>query len=115
MIDFVNSSAETWFRCMSSATLQAILLALVVLAAVWLMRRRSPAMRHALLMIALLKFAVPPTLSLPSGLFSQLKPKPSTQTSRVDSFVAPISPIVEGVLWPEEELRVDRISSPGAR
>jgi beta-lactamase regulating signal transducer with metallopeptidase domain/protocatechuate 3,4-dioxygenase beta subunit len=112
MIDFVNSSAESWFQYMSSATLQAILLALVVLAAVCLMRRRMPAMRHALLMIALLKFVVPPTLSLPSGLFSQLKPKPSTQTSRSVPYLAPMPSIVEEVLWPEEQLRVAHIYPP---
>ena len=105
MIEQFNSCAETWFRTMTSATLQAVLLALVALAAVWLFRRRSPVWCHALLMIALLKFAVPPSLSLPSGLFSQLKPDPSAQALRSVSYVAPLAPIVDEVLWPAPAVR----------
>ncbi len=102
MIAFLNSTAETWFRTMTSATLQAVLLALAILAVTGLLRRRSPALRHALLMIALLKFAVPPTLSLPSGIFSQLNPDPSPHILRSVPYVPPIALIVDEVLWPPE-------------
>jgi beta-lactamase regulating signal transducer with metallopeptidase domain/protocatechuate 3,4-dioxygenase beta subunit len=102
MIEFLNSTAETWFRAMTSATLQAVLLALAILAVIGLLRHRSPALRHALLMIALLKFAVPPTLSLPTGLFSQLNPEPAPSILRSVPYMAPIAPIVDEVLWPPE-------------
>ncbi len=103
MIEFVNSSAETWFRYMTSATLQAVGLALLVLTVVSLGRRVSPALRHALLMLALLKFAIPPTLSLPTGLFSRINPNSSTEPALAIPYFAPIAPVVEDALWPPSQ------------
>ncbi|MBZ5499876.1 MAG: hypothetical protein LAP85_26050 [Acidobacteriia bacterium] len=75
MIHALNLSAEIWFRYLASAALQSTLVASIVLGAVWAGRRWPPALRHALLMLAVLKFAFPPTLSLPTGIFSRFTPR----------------------------------------
>ncbi len=103
MIDSINSCAELWFRYLVSATSQGVLLALVVMGVVWLFRHRLPAWRHALLMIALLKFAVPPTLSLPTGLLSQLRTHPPAPALKSIPYVAPLAPMVDEALWPAEQ------------
>jgi beta-lactamase regulating signal transducer with metallopeptidase domain len=107
MMDAINAAAQVWYRYMTSATVQATLLALVLLGIVWAGRRLSPALRHALLMIALLKFVIPPTLPLPTGLFSQIKPDVSSQSAPAMHYVAPI---VEDALWLSEE--VPPVSAP---
>ena len=99
MIPALNSFSDVWFRYMASASLQGSLLAIALLAAAWIFRRRSPAFRHALLMIALVKFAVPPTLSLPVGLFYHIRPIPVSQSASPVRYVAPI---IEEVLVAEE-------------
>ena len=86
---------------MASASLQASLLALVLLVVVWIGRRWSPALRHAFLMIALLKFVFPPTLSLPTGLFYHVKPMAASQNTFPADVVAPI---IQEALWPTEKL-----------
>jgi beta-lactamase regulating signal transducer with metallopeptidase domain/protocatechuate 3,4-dioxygenase beta subunit len=104
MIDFINSTAEMWSRYMTSATAQALLLALAVLIIVSAGRRLSPALRHALLMLALIKFAIPPTLSLPTGLFSRLSPNSPAKPALALPYVAPIAPVVNDALWPPVEI-----------
>ena len=101
MIQAINSFSEAWFRYMASAGLQASLLALALLGIVLIGRRWSPALRHALLMIALLKFAIPPSLSLPTGLFYHVKPIAESQTTFPADLVVPV---VQEVFWPTEKL-----------
>lgn len=57
-----------WFLELS---LQGTVVAIVVLLLVRLLRRSSPTLRHALLVLALVKFALPPTWTLPTGLLSR--------------------------------------------
>jgi hypothetical protein len=59
LIHLINGIAEHWFRYMASATLQATLLALLVLGLLQLCRRWTPALRYALMMLALCKFVIP--------------------------------------------------------
>ena len=75
MIHLVNGIADTWFQYMASATLQATLLALLILGMLRIGRRWPPALRHAFLMLALCKFVIPPMLSLPTGLFNRITPQ----------------------------------------
>ena len=75
MIHLINGFAEEWFPFMASATLQATILALVVLGTLWIGRRWSPALRYAFMMLALCKFVIPPMLSLPTGLFNRIDPQ----------------------------------------
>jgi hypothetical protein len=112
MISAVNSIAGGWFRYMASASLQASLLTLVLLGMVLIGRRWSPALRHALLMIALLKFLIPPTVSLPTGLAYHVKPIAASRTAFPAAVVVPI---VQQVLWPADpsptELPIARAAS----
>ena len=109
MIDAVNSTAEIWFRYLSSASFQATLLALVVMAMVFVGRRWSPATRYALLLVALIKFAVPPTLHSPTGFFSYFD---SNRTSRPIPAITHVPPLVQEALWPPERSQVEPLSSP---
>jgi GWxTD domain-containing protein len=75
MIHLINGIAEAWFGSMASAAFQATLLALFILGMFWIGRHWPPALRHALLMLALCKFVIPPMMSLPTGLFNLVTPK----------------------------------------
>jgi beta-lactamase regulating signal transducer with metallopeptidase domain len=98
MVGALNAAAENWFRYMTSAAAQATLLAAFILVIVFLARRWSPALKHGLLMLALLKFAVPPTFYLPTGIFNQLRP---ARLEAPPSRAQIGSPAVRA-LWPEE-------------
>ena len=63
--------AEHWWFYVLHATWQSTLLGLVILLVVLALGRRSASLRYGLLVVALLKFAVPPMLALPTGLFSR--------------------------------------------
>jgi ankyrin repeat protein/beta-lactamase regulating signal transducer with metallopeptidase domain len=91
MIHLINGIAEHWFRYMASATLQATLLALLVLGLLQLCRRWTPALRYALMMLALCKFVIPPMLSLPTGLFSRIRPQQLVESTPPLHYAAPIA------------------------
>jgi beta-lactamase regulating signal transducer with metallopeptidase domain len=56
--------------------------ALIVLALLRILKNKSPRLRHAIILIALLKFAIPPMLPLPTGIFSAAPPAPSIEPVR---------------------------------
>jgi GWxTD domain-containing protein len=89
MITIVNRIAEGWFGYMASATFQATLLALFVIGVLRLGRRWPPALRHAILMLALFKFLIPPMLSLPTGVFDRLWPQDRFGSMPALRYVAP--------------------------
>ena len=62
-------AATDWWPYVIHAMWQAALLGAVVLVVVWALRRRSPALRYGILMVALVKFVIPPMLALPMGVF----------------------------------------------
>lgn len=66
----VNELADVWAFVVGHMALQAaVVAAVLVILAVW--GRRWPApIRHGLLLLALLKFAIPPVTNLPVGIFS---------------------------------------------
>ena len=68
----VAGLAERWWFYVLHASWQSTLLAGVILALVWMLRRRSASFCYGLLLVALLKFAIPPALSFPTGLFSRV-------------------------------------------
>ena len=111
-MDAINTAAQVWYRYMTSAAVQATLLALVLLGIVWAGRRLSPALRHAVLMIALLKFVIPPTLPLPTGLFSQIKPEVSSKSAPP---IRHIAPVVEDALWLSDDLPLVFVPVPAAK
>jgi|CXWL01.1.fsa_nt_gi beta-lactamase regulating signal transducer with metallopeptidase domain len=74
--------AGNWLPHLLQAAWQATAVALVVLLLLRVLHRASPRLRHALVLIALLKFVIPPMLPLPTGLFSAAPPAPSIASVR---------------------------------
>ena len=74
LLPLLNSAAATWFSFVYHVTWQASLLAVLILAVVLLGRRWPSPLRYWLLVLALAKFALPPLLSMPTGLFSHVGP-----------------------------------------
>ncbi len=70
VIDCLMLLEKHWWPYIVHATWQSTLLGIVILALVAALRRRSAALRYGLLAVALLKFAIPPMLAFPTGLFS---------------------------------------------
>ena len=91
MIHLINRIAEAWFPYMASATLQATILALVVLGTLWIGRRWSPALRYAFMMLALCKFVTPPMLSLPTGLLNRIQLQRWSESAPPLRYVAPVT------------------------
>ncbi len=75
LINALNHGGELWWRYALHVAWQATLLALIVLIVVRLARRWPSPLRYWLLIIALMKFAMPPLLHAPVGLFSQVGPQ----------------------------------------
>lgn len=82
-------AASTWWSVGAGAVFQSTLVAAVVLAIVQIGRRLPSPFRHALLVIALLKFAVPPVpifqtglLALPNRVVSPLENPSHSRTTR---------------------------------
>jgi beta-lactamase regulating signal transducer with metallopeptidase domain len=74
-LDWVNSVSLAWWNYIVSGTWQAGIVGLGLLLIVHLFGRRWPApLRYALLVLALLKFACPPLLPVPTGLFTHFSP-----------------------------------------
>jgi beta-lactamase regulating signal transducer with metallopeptidase domain len=70
-LNWINSASSHWWQYVIVASWQAAIVGSGLLLAVHLAGRRWPApFRYALLVLALLKFACPPLLPVPTGLFS---------------------------------------------
>ena len=74
-IPALNGLAALWTATLAPALWQSTLVALLLLGAVRLGRRWPAPLRHGLLLLALLKFAVPPAVTSPTALL-HLLPKP---------------------------------------
>lgn len=75
-----NTTAESWWYWIVSAGWQSAVVGLLLLCAVAVARRWSSPVRYGLLLVALLKFAMPPLWSLPTGLLTHAVPAQSTVT-----------------------------------
>jgi len=73
-LETIRTAAGQWSWYVWHVTWQASLLAAVVVLIAWIGRRHSVRLAYGLLVLALLKFAVWPTCSLFTGLFSHLTP-----------------------------------------
>lgn len=91
----LNSVSATWFSFLSHAAWQATLLAALMLILVRLRRRWPSPLRYWLLVLALAKFGLPPLLSMPTGLFSQIGPAVETEPPVVE--FAPHRPVEPGL------------------
>ena len=74
IIQVLNEAGETWWRYVFPLTWTSSLVAAFLLAVVWIGRRWPAQLRYAIVLIALIKFAVPPTLTSPVGLFNWFGP-----------------------------------------
>ncbi|MFH1743027.1 MAG: M56 family metallopeptidase, partial [bacterium] len=74
LIIALNQLSETWWPYVAHATWQSALVGGLLLAVVWFGRRWAAPLRYGLLLIALVKFAVPPMVSVPTGLFNWTGP-----------------------------------------
>src|SRR5258708_24674058 len=74
VIDAVNKLSVRWWDWVVPASWQSALVAVAIFALIWAGRRWPSPLRHGLLIVALLKFAMPPLLSLPVGLFTVAGP-----------------------------------------
>lgn len=70
ILNALNQATAWWWPNTFHVTWQAAIVGLALLLLVWLLRRRSATLRYAILLLALLKFALPPMVSLPTGVFS---------------------------------------------
>jgi TPR repeat protein/beta-lactamase regulating signal transducer with metallopeptidase domain len=57
--------ADSWWTCVFHSTWQSSLVVLLAFAVVWLRRKRSASFLYAVLVVALLKFLVPPIIEIP--------------------------------------------------
>lgn len=73
IIETWNDLSEWWLRCAVHITWQGSLLAALALGLLLLARRWPSPLRHALLLLVLVKFLVPPFLATPTGAFSQVQ------------------------------------------
>ena len=64
----ITSLSDAWFRWIVAASWQLALLTALVAAATWLLRGRSPRLRHALWLLVLVKALLPPSLAAPWGI-----------------------------------------------
>ncbi|HVX60933.1 MAG TPA: M56 family metallopeptidase, partial [Pirellulales bacterium] len=74
LADAVNRLAETWWTFAANVSWQAAIVGLAALLLVRFSRRQPAPLRYGLLLIALIKFACPPMLAAPIGLFSRWTP-----------------------------------------
>jgi len=70
----VTAFAASWVSHLAVGGVQAAAVGLLLLALVRIAPRSSATWRHALLAVAMVKFALPPMIPLPSGVFTALTP-----------------------------------------
>lgn len=73
-IQVLNEAGHTWWSHVFPLTWTSSLVAVVLLAVIWIGRRWPAQLRYAIVLVALIKFAVPPTLTAPVGLFNWFGP-----------------------------------------
>jgi Zn-dependent protease with chaperone function len=78
----MTALVQSWWFHLLHAGWQATAAAGLVLALARVIGARHPRLRHAVLVVGLLKFALPPMLPLPTGLFSAAPPVPALVTVR---------------------------------
>ena len=73
-IQVLNEAGETWWSYVFPLTWTSSLVATILLTVIWIGRRWPAQLRYAIVLVALIKFAIPPTLTAPVGLFSWFGP-----------------------------------------
>jgi hypothetical protein len=112
----LNQWSPAWWEYTLHATWQAVLTTAILLSVAALGRKWPAPWRYGVLLVALLKFAVPPFLSVPSGAFSQLGPrveasapaKPGNQPSVAAARDSHFARAVSGEANPELDMKRPR-------
>lgn len=86
--EWLNSMGERWLLLAGHAAWQAAVIGVVALIIVRACPRLPSPVRYWLLVLALLKFAMPPLLSLPTGVFGLV----TVPENRVTAAVSPVEP-----------------------
>jgi beta-lactamase regulating signal transducer with metallopeptidase domain len=90
-INLLHRVADAWWSWVVYAGWQSALVGCVLLAVVAWGRRWPSQIRYWLLVIALLKFGVPPLWSAPTGLFSQIAVAPAAEPRELTAVPDPLS------------------------
>lgn len=117
LIAFMNTTADSWAFALGHSAWQAALVGIVLLLIVRLGHRWPAPLRYGLLLLALLKFAMPPILPAPTGLISQFATPltasvepvalvESVPVPAIDYAAAPAIPPAESLAAPIEPYRV---------
>ena len=93
-LETLDRASTLWWPEVFHATWQTALVAGLLLAVVWLAERWPAPLKYGLLLLALLKFAWPPLLPVPTGVFSRFAATAGTTYSRVASAGSGSSAIV---------------------
>jgi beta-lactamase regulating signal transducer with metallopeptidase domain len=101
----IETFAAEWAEWMVEMAFQVAVLTAAVVVLAWLFRRRSASFRYALWMVVLVRLAIPPSLSLPTGWgwwlrgeaveSSELAAKPAPARSRVPAAQLASAPQVD--------------------
>jgi beta-lactamase regulating signal transducer with metallopeptidase domain len=78
----VSAAAGIWLPHLLQAAWQATAVGVLLLFVARIFPRANPPLRHALVLLALLKFAIPPMLPLPTGIFSAAPAAPHIEPVR---------------------------------
>ncbi|MEQ8851025.1 M56 family metallopeptidase [Gimesia sp.] len=102
-VDTINSVAEAWLFIVMHMFWQSTVVALLVLVVVCWKDRISANIRYALLMLALIKFVVPPFFAMPGGIFSQWEISNGSSVEKTSSMVSVLPPERENLVVPSFE------------
>jgi beta-lactamase regulating signal transducer with metallopeptidase domain/protocatechuate 3,4-dioxygenase beta subunit len=102
-IDWLNRFVPAWQFHTFHATWQSMVVASILMLVVASGRRWPAPLRYSLLLVALLKFAMPPLLTLPVGLLSHI------ETEQISQQVSVTTPLVE---TPTEIVTAQGLSNP---
>ncbi|MBI2947950.1 MAG: HEAT repeat domain-containing protein, partial [Verrucomicrobia bacterium] len=91
-MELLDAKAEAWWTCVFHAAWQGALVGGVLVMVIHLGRRWPGPLRYWLLTLALLKFAFPPLLPVPTGVFSAVGPRPIMRERALEP-VARFSPV----------------------
>ena len=73
-LPLLNHVANLWWMALVHATWQSSLAAMLLMGVVLIFKRLPATFRYGVLLVAMLKFAMPPLMALPSGIFSTAGP-----------------------------------------
>ena len=81
LVDSLNHFALSWVCYFFSATWQSTLVGGFLLIVVWMCRKLPAIVRYSILLLALMKFVIPPMVSIPTGVFHWTVPVVELQPS----------------------------------